>query len=138
MIKLDSVYKYNDAEAVLYQLLAERLPSQSISHQMLPTLNSHRRFVRSHPYRAWYLILDDELRVGSVYLTKDREIGVFVFQKFQRRGYGKEAIKQLMELWPGRFLANINPANEGSIRLFQKLGFKHIQNTYSLEGPEWR
>jgi RimJ/RimL family protein N-acetyltransferase len=137
-VRLDSVYAHADAEDLLYQLLAERTPSQSISHQLMPTLNSHRRFVRSHPYRAWYLILDGEERVGAIYLTKEREIGVFVFEKFQRRGYGREAIRLLMRLWPGRFLANINPINEASIRLFQGLGFNHIQNTYESGGVDWR
>jgi L-amino acid N-acyltransferase YncA len=31
------------------------------------------------------------------------------------------------------FLANINPANARSIRMFEKMGFGHIQNTYRLE-----
>ncbi len=39
--------------------------------------------------------------------------------------------EKLMEAHPRKkYLANINPANERSIHMFEKLGFKHIQNTY--------
>jgi RimJ/RimL family protein N-acetyltransferase len=132
MIELRNVYQYDGAEDVLYALLGERIPSQSISHQYMPTIRSHKDFVRSHPYRAWYLILAGDDVVGSIYLTKNREIGVFVFKKHQRHGYGSAALTELMQRWPGRFLANINPLNESSIGLFQRFGFKHIQNTYAL------
>ena len=30
----------------------------------------------------------------------------------------------------GKFIANINPLNTKSIEMFERLGFKHIQNTY--------
>ena len=34
----------------------------------------------------------------------------------------------------GHFVANINPGNARSIHTFGKLGFKHVQNTFTLEG----
>ena len=70
--------------------------------------------------------------VGTVYLTKQREIGVQIEMSWQGRGFGTEAVKELMKLHPGKFLANINPRNAGSISFFEGLGFNHIQNTYSL------
>lgn len=130
---LRDAYQCENCESILYDLLSERIPSQSISHTRMPSMGAHKAFVRSRPYRAWYLVFDDDTCVGSVYLSKDREIGVFIFNAHQRKGHGKRALELLMEQWPGRFLANINPLNTGSIRLFQSLGFKHLQNTYELK-----
>jgi RimJ/RimL family protein N-acetyltransferase len=117
---------------ILYDLLAERTPEQSISHKTMPTLEEHATFVQSQPYAAWYLIEADEGCVGGVYLSRQREIGVSVFRAYQRRGYGEAAVRELMWLWPGKFLANVNPSNEASKRLWEKLGFGLLQWTYGL------
>jgi len=133
-------------EQVLYDLLLERPPEANISHQEMPTMFEHMKFVRSQPYKAWYLIQewpptyeDAVFRgerpewVGAVYLTKQNEIGVFVFERFWGKGYASGGIKLLMKEHEGPYLANVSPENRASGMLFFKLGFKHIQNTYKLE-----
>jgi RimJ/RimL family protein N-acetyltransferase len=132
MINLTPVSEISDSIQILYMLLSERTKDQSISHQSMPSFVEHSSFVESNPYLAWYLIYDHAEVVGSIYLTKQREVGISIFNHFQGRGLGKEAIKLLMHRHPGKFLANINPNNEVSIKFFNKLGFKHIQNTYVL------
>lgn len=131
-MRLESVYRHTNSVAVLYRLLEERTPEQSISHKKMPSYKEHMDFVESRPYRAWYLALVDKVPVGAVYLTMNREIGVFIFKAEQGKGYGEMAVKLLIEKWPGRFLANINPKNEASIALFGKIGFNLIQHTYEL------
>lgn len=116
----------------LFQLLKEREPHQSISHKKMPSLEEHVGFVKSKPYRAWYLAYVDNDFVGATYLSKQREIGVSIFKEHQRKGYAEAAIRELMRRHPGEFLANVNPANAASIALFKKLGGIHIQNTYRL------
>ena len=113
---------------ILYDLLKERTPEQSISHKVMPTIEEHAEFVRSHPYLCWYLLLDDDY-VGSVYLSKQREIGVFIFKGHQGKGFATEGVRMLMERWPGKFLANVAPTNPASRRFFEKFGFRHIQDT---------
>ena len=133
MINLVSVYREKHAITILYDLLKERTPEQSISHRAMPTMEQHADFVRSQPYHVWYLIQNENNEyVGSVYLTHQREIGIFIFEKYQRNGYALEAVKEIMKLWPGEFLANVNPKNNPSIELFKKLGGEHIQNTYRI------
>ena len=129
-MKLESIYRHGNSAAVLYRLLEERTPEQSISHKAMPTYKEHMEFVESRPYRAWYLCLVDKTPVGAVYLTMQREIGVFIFKAEQGKGYGEQAVKLLVEKWPGRFLANVNPKNKASVEMFTKLGFNLIQNTY--------
>lgn len=123
-----------DPIEVLWELMKERTADQSISHKRLPTIEQHVAFVLSHPYHEWYLVhTRSNGVVGSVYLTNHREIGVFIFNRYQAAGFGTAAIVEIMKRYPGeRLLANINPANTASIKTFEKLGARHIQNTYEL------
>lgn len=135
-MKLIDVYEqYEVACVVLYRLLQEREAWQNISHKELPAWEQHCAFVARRPYLAWYLVADGDTAVGAVYLTKQREVGVAILRAHRGAGYASEALRELMRLHPGRFLANINPANEPSIALFRKLGFgpQPIQHTYELE-----
>ena len=131
-MKLESVYLRDDAQEILYSLLKERTPEQSISHKQMPSWEDHVAFIKSEPYQAWYLIeVNDEI-VGSIYLSKQREVGLFLFEKFKGQGYGRQALARLKYLHPGRLLANINPKNEASRKFFEREGFKLIQQTYEL------
>jgi RimJ/RimL family protein N-acetyltransferase len=96
----------------------------------MPTFEEHTAFVRSQPYLAWYLLDVDGDYVGSSYLTRNREVGISIFGRYKRKGYGMEALQLILRRWPGKMLANINPKNAPSIAFFEKAGFKHIQNTY--------
>jgi RimJ/RimL family protein N-acetyltransferase len=122
------------AKSILYELLAQREPDQSISHGVMPSFEEHCAFCDSRPHEAWYLIQVDPHYVGSVYLTKKREIGIFIFEGHKGNGFGEAAVRMLMEKHPGECLANVNPANEASSGLFQKLGGRLIQHTYRLTG----
>lgn len=134
---LKSVYEDTRAKDYLYNLLEQREPHESISHNEIPTWQEHIDFIGRKPYKAWYIVysgVDDE-PIGSIYLTYNNEIGIGIFRELRQMGYASQAIELLMKKHPEKFyLANINPANLKSISLFErKLGFKHIQNTYKLE-----
>lgn len=129
-----NIYNHEEKWKILYELLAEREPIESISHRKMPTLEQHLAFVRSKPYKSWYFVVNQQGEiVGGAYLSRTREIGVSIFRKYRRMGYAKAAISQIMHMYPGKVLANINPGNEASINLFKKFGFRHIQNTYEKE-----
>ncbi len=132
-MRLLSVYETAQAPAMLYTLLKERTPKQSISHRGMPTMKAHMAFYLSRPYAAWYLIVEKTECVGAIYLTHAGEIGIQIYTMCKGNGYGPKAIKLLMKQHDRvQYLANINPANEPSIRMFEKLGFTHIQNTLCL------
>lgn len=132
-MKLVDVYSKHAAPLVLFNLLAERTPEQSISHKRMPSVAEHLEFVGSRPYLAWYLIEVENESVGACYLSKQREIGVAIFQRHAGHSYGTQAVQLLMQTHPGRFLANVAPQNLPSHHLFQKLGFQPLQITYELE-----
>lgn len=131
-MKLVDVHTADEASDILWALLSERTPEVNISHRAMPSPKQHRDFIASRPYAHWYLI-DVGAYAGAVYLTHWREIGVGVLKSHRGHHYGVNAIRMLMQQHPGRFLANINPANARSIRLFQNLGFRELQVTYAIE-----
>lgn len=131
-MNLVSVYARPDRHELLYRLLAERGDEVHISHRKMPNFNEHVEFVESDPYEAWYFICDPD-PVGACYLSRQNEIGVFVFAEHQKKGYARSAIKALIEKHgPGRYLANVSPKNKSSRFLFNGMGFRHIQDTYEL------
>ncbi len=133
-MKLASVYEIDYAPYFLYVLLEQRDPSESISHKRMPTIEEHVAFMSSRPYAAWYLLDVEHVGyVGAIYLTRQREIGIWVHKDQRGLGYAKQAIAMLMLRHQGRFLANIAPTNPTSAEMFKKLGFGLIQHTYALE-----
>lgn len=129
-MNLVSIYTRPDRAKVLYALLAERRPSESISHKGMPTWEEHIRFIENRPYEAWYFIENGDT-VGACYLSKLNEIGVFIFEKFRGQGHGTWAIRAIMDRHgKRRYLANINPKNLRSANVFANLGFRLIQHTY--------
>ena len=131
-IKLKEVNK-SDIK-FLYQHLKERDTITRISHKKMPTFAQHEEFVLSNPYKKWYIIIQKNKKIGSVYLTEMNEIGLFLKKGVQGKGLGRKSLELLMKLNPrNRYLANVSPKNKKSAQFFQKKQFKLIQHTYELE-----
>jgi len=117
----------------LYNLLMERDSRQNISHKKMPTYDQHVSFASSKPYSKWYVILCGVNKVGSIYLTSQNEIGIFIKKSFQGKQLGNIALHKLIQKNPKkRYLANVNPQNKKSMRFFKDNGFKLIQYTFEL------
>ncbi len=117
----------------LYNLLKERDSNVNISHKKMPTYNEHIKFVASKPYFRWYIIEYNNKKSGSIYLSKNNEIGIFVKKSFRGNKIGENAMKLLIQKYTkSRYLANVNPKNKKSIKFFKKFKFKLIQNTFEL------
>ena len=111
----------------------ERDARANISHKKMPTYDEHVKFVSSKPYPKWYIILCDVNRAGSIYLTSQNEIGIFIKKSFQNRQIGDTALREIIKKNPKkRYLANVNPKNKKSIQFFKNHGFKLIQYTFEL------
>ena len=130
-IKLKNVTK-SDCP-FLYELLKERDSNTNISHKKIPTYNQHVKFVMSKPYSKWYIIQNNTQNIGSIYLSYQNEIGIFLIKNMQGQKIGQLALEMIMKKHPKqRFLANINPKNKKSITFFTKNNFKLIQYTYEF------
>jgi RimJ/RimL family protein N-acetyltransferase len=86
-------------------------------------------------YGQWLVELKDSgLPIGMCGLTKkdylpDPDIGYALLQKFWSRGYAVEAASAVMDycsrvLGLRRIVAVVNPDNEASIRVLEKIGLK--------------
>ena len=117
----------------LYNLLKERSPEDNISHKKIPTYIEHVKFIKSKPYTNWYIIYGNKKKIGTIYLSKQDEIGIFLKKDCQNKGVGKIAMNLLISKnTRSRYLANISPKNKKSKKFFKKQGFKLIQYTYEL------
>jgi RimJ/RimL family protein N-acetyltransferase len=145
-MKLENVYDLSESAQVLYDLLSEREQHQNISHKEMPSWAMHCSHYASRPYEAWYLIIDDSnsgerapRTVGAIYLSKHREVGLFIFRDYHSRGFGRRALADLRLRHPGKILANIAIYNKRSQRFFESQGFAlysttpDVQHTYVWE-----
>ena len=131
MIKLIEISE--DDFELLYNILREREPEESITHTAIPSYEEHVNFIKSKPYSIWYIILQNNEKVGTVYLSQEDEVGIFIKKEYQKQGIGKIALELLIKTNPRKkFYANVNPKNSKSIQFFEDFGFKLIQNTYEL------
>jgi RimJ/RimL family protein N-acetyltransferase len=149
MITLQDIYMNGNgapipgAVDVLYELLSERPPHANISHSGMPEFAKHEAFVKSKPYRQWFLILNEYgQRVGAAYLTSQNEIGISILKRYQRQGYALQALTEIRKIPPllpiigkrsKNYIAHVAPQNEASHALFTRAGGKPIQVTYVLE-----
>lgn len=118
----------------LYNLLKERNPNMNISHKKMPRYSEHVKFVKSKPYTKWNVIEYGKQKIGSIYLSKNNEIGIFLKKQFQGKNVGQESLVLFMKINPRkRYLANVSPKNTASQKFFKKNGFKLIQYTYEFE-----
>ena len=76
-------------------------------------------------------------KIGSAYLSKQDEIGIFILEDYQNLGIGEKILEILMIKMPrNRYLANVSPKNQKSTKFFKKNGFKLIQHTYEIYSEE--
>lgn len=73
-LKFERVRGHDEDIQTLYGLLHDR--RTNISHAAMPGLEDHRKFVRGHPYRFWYIVKQNSVALGSVYFHFDNSIGI--------------------------------------------------------------
>lgn len=145
MIELHTIYPVNqEILQFLYDLLAKREAFVNISHNPnhMPTPDDHADFVCRMPYRKWWVIMGKVrmtkdsyqwARIGAAYVSKQNEIGIQIMKEHRRKGFGRETLIEIKKLFKGeRLLANVNPLNHESKRLFEGVDGTVIQHTYEI------
>lgn len=131
-VKLKQVTK-NDA-LFLYELLKNKDPNANISHKKMPSYDEHVEFVMSKPYTNWYIIEYDKKNIGSIYLSKQDEIGISINNDYEYDQIVKPALKLLMKLnQRKRYLANTNPKDVRAQEFLLKNGFTGLEYIYELK-----
>ena len=118
----------------LYNLLKERNPISNISHKKMPSFQSHIKFVSSKPYKKWYVIKMSNNSIGSIYLSYQNEIGLFLKKEYDDVKIANSVIKLFMKKNPlNQYFVNISPRNTKLIKFYKNLGFSLLQKTFKLE-----
>jgi len=123
----------------LYDLLTERKPFENISHKKLPSYSNHVKFIKSTPYSKWLLIEYRDKIIGSVYLSKNKEIAIWIKKsiKDHKMEIHKKVLEEVITKFTRKkYLTNINPRNKKIINFYKKNGFKLIHSTFQLEGKK--
>jgi RimJ/RimL family protein N-acetyltransferase len=116
----------------LYKLLKDRDPITNISHKIMPTYKQHIKFINSKPYQKWYIIEKNRKKLGSIYFSKQNEIGIHFIADTKNELLGQIAIQELMKKNPNKkYFTNINPKNYELMKFFEKNAFSLVQ--YTLE-----
>jgi hypothetical protein len=130
-LKLKSVSKL-DYE-FLYDLLLHRNAIENISHKKMPSFKQHLKFLNLKPYKKWYIIIQNQKKIGSIYLSFQNEIGIQLQNDVQSDTIQKNAFNLLIDKNPQkRYLVNINPHNKKKISFFKNNDFKLIQFTFEF------
>lgn len=131
MIAFISVYNTAEPERsmyerFLYNLLEQRREYQNISHKKMPTYSNHVKLIRSEPHKHWFIVQNSNNRlIGSVYVSKQDEIGIFLKEEYTHQGYGTKILNEIFEYCKDikEFKANIAPFNSASLCFFVNRGF---------------
>ena len=115
----------------LYKLLKGRNPKENISHEEIPSYKQHVKFVKSKPYQKWYIIEKNQKKLGTIYFSKQNEIGIHFLPKTSSESIRQTAMQKLIRKNPReKYFANANPKNHSLIKFFEKNGFSPFQYTF--------
>lgn len=136
-ITLEKIVGEKSQIEILFQLLKNR--KYNISNTSLPTINSHTKFVKNHPYRAWYLIKSNEIYIGSAYVMENNCIGISLIydvstfpEIIKLISKKHKPLKEIKSVRPSNFFINIASNNKKIESQLNKFGAKKIQSTYLL------
>lgn len=122
----------------LFELLVQRVHKISCEDV---SYNEHKRFVKSHPYRDWFLIRVSDSYVGSFYVSKENTIGINVSDGYvslvvtQIVIFVKENFKPLPPIPSSRsdkFAVNVPPSNVQLAKALEEVDAKIAQISYIL------
>ncbi|MBO8217655.1 GNAT family N-acetyltransferase [Prochlorococcus marinus] len=122
----------------LYKLLQTR--KFSISHKNLPSFNEHKKFVKSIPYKDWYLIYQNSVAIGTFYIQNDNSIGLNLnnpslrivknISKYIRTNFDPNP-PEPSKVAP-YFFINIAESNKRMLNILKVIGCEPLQVSFRL------
>ena len=122
----------------LYLLLKNR--KHSISHNNLPSIKEHNKFVSKNPYIEWYILYKNKNLIGSVYLQSDNSIGINLNNPkksdfIEIINYIKtnhDPLPPIKTLRRGEFFVNVSADNLTLIKFLKTLNKNEIQRSFVI------
>ena len=138
--KIEQITNSADHKKILYNLFIQRPSQNKISAKDTLTFEEHKKFVESHPYRYWFLIKIKTSYAGTVYVTHDNHIGIFLREEFQK--LFEDVISYIVKNFdplpalpssrPSGFNINVSVNDEKYLEKLAKLGISPYQLTFKL------
>jgi hypothetical protein len=106
----------------------------------MPSLETHKEFVRNHPYRKWWLVKVDAKWAGTVYLSQENSVGInlqthdsnLLCKIIQQVRSENEPLPAIPSVRPGYFYVNVAPQNAALRFALDDLGAKLTQNSFRI------
>ena len=143
-LELEKIEKSSEHKEVTYTLFKRRLEDFRISSSRQLDFKEHCLFVENHPYHKWFLIKFQRDYIGTVYLSNDNSVGIFLAknQCFRLPEIINIVLSQFKPLpaipsvRQGFFVMNISPENAKYENILTELCLPLIQKTYQLRKKE--
>ena len=128
-------------KTVLFKMYTSKKKSFRISSKKNLPLAKHKKFVKSHPYRYWFLIFNKNFYIGNFYITFDNIIGLNLYDNYTTE-YNKiissilkkfKPLKEIPSVRRGVFMINISSQNRVFEKILKKTKWKVLQKTYILK-----
>jgi RimJ/RimL family protein N-acetyltransferase len=135
MLRFDFVSGAPNQVVKLYELLQQR--EHNVSHCKVPTFSDHSRFVKSKPYRGWFLVYNASHCIGSVYIKNDNSIALnlkqsnvdFVAQCINHITLNFALNKPVSSYVTDYFTVNVAINNKMLVESLAKVGWLPVQKT---------
>ena len=139
--KLETIVKSIEQKNILFDLFKNRDESENISTKRDQNFKDHCNFVENHPYRYWFLIQSGTDYIGSLYLTNNNHVGVYLVKSHSLflkpiLSYVIEKFKPLPEIPSVRakgFHINISVRNKWYEEILTGMGAEAYQKTFILD-----
>ena len=137
-VDFESVIPSEEQIVRLFELLEQRLHRISCEEV---DFSKHEYFVKSHPYRDWFLIRFNNSYIGSFYVSNENTIGINLSDeytsivvpciiRFVKRNY--KPLPAIPSVRSGNFAINVPPTNVYLASALEAADAKIAQITYFL------
>jgi hypothetical protein len=121
----------------LYELLKQRNISHNISHVKTPSLKQHIKFIDSKPYKRWYIIINNKQKIGTIYISKNSEVGIHFKSNQEKNKLLILVLKQFVKFHNEEFFYfNVSTNNKNLNNFFKENSFSLLQLTYKISKKE--
>jgi len=140
-INIEKINKKEENIKSLYKLFISRPNYHLISAKKQISFEKHKKFVKNNPYRYWFIIYVKNNLAGTIYFTKENTIGYFIKNKYlSNTQIIFKSILKIIKPLPKKlsvrqdfFTINISHRNKKYKKIFKKIGFELIQETFLLK-----
>ena len=127
----------NDID-ILFQLLIKR--KYSISHNDLPNMSDHIKFVQSNNYLHWAIIYENKIPIGTFYIQNNNSIGLnllnpkikVVFETLKYINFNFKPLEEIKSQIPSYFYINVAYENEDLKKILIDLESVPIQTSFKI------